>query len=444
VHTASCSGGRMAEEEGSEDASPSPRELDMTLLHENVGILLHADPEVSDRNALIELAPTHPGLSESIVADVLATMRGRGFAALHYFEQMSPEMKEEAYTVVSSWLADELPNMAAIASRGDSPEASGWKQAGINSSLLLGGGLLLGVPVLAVGAAVVGGVIGYRQGAEETAVFDCLRERGRGILEPLVILLHAAPELRDVAPASWRSTLDQKGTTLARQLLDTTYRHQCTAKFAPLAAAAESARRAEAASGGAGGPFVSQDTLRTVYECACALRVAHSGTSAVSVWAEHLSLQLIESEWENVPGSPLPAAPSTAIGRGGDARLAEPGSDVAAASASPSSQTREPGWRLIRSNPTAAARERGELPLLIVALCGVDVLADLLGDVAPGAVDSLPGLRVHRRMHATAVRNQEESPIDWLCPSCGGMTVDCRTLLLSTLCVSYRCRLCNA
>ena len=46
--------------------------------------------------AFIELAPRHPGLSESIVADVLATMRGRGFAALHYFEQMAPEVKEEA------------------------------------------------------------------------------------------------------------------------------------------------------------------------------------------------------------------------------------------------------------------------------------------------------------------------------------------------------------
>ena len=87
--------------------------------------------------------------------------------------------------------------------------------------------------------------------------------------------------------------------------------------------------------------------------------------------------------------------------------MAEPGSDAAAAPPSPSSQNREPGWRLIRSNPTAAARGHGELPLLIVALCGVDLMADLLGDVVPGVVDSLPGLRVHRRMHATAVRKQQ-------------------------------------
>jgi hypothetical protein len=103
------------------------------------------------------------------VADVLATMRGRGFAALHYFEQMAPEVKEEAYVAVSGWLAAELPNMAAVASTSAAPEPAGWKQAGINSSLLLGGGLLLGAPVLALGAAVVGGVIGYRQAAEEIA-----------------------------------------------------------------------------------------------------------------------------------------------------------------------------------------------------------------------------------------------------------------------------------
>lgn len=338
-------------------------------------------------------------------------MRGRGFAALHYFEQMSPEVKERAYIAVSSWLAEELPNMAALALTRAAPESSGWKQAGVNSSLLLGGGLLLGMPALAVGAAVVGGLIGYRQGAEETAVFDCLRERGRGILEPLVILLHAAPELRDLAPASWRPTLAQKGTALARQLLDTTYRHQCTAKFAPLAAAADCARRDTAAdpSAGSGRSFVSQDTLRTVYECVCALRAAHAGSSAVSVWAEHLSLQLIESEWDQLPGSPQPAAPSSVLGRG-DARMAEPGSDAATAPASPSSQSREPGWRLIRSNPNATARERGELPLLIVALCGVDAMRDLLGDVTPVAVDSLPGLRVHRQMHTIAVRNANSQP----------------------------------
>ena len=295
--------------------------------------------------------------------------------------------------------------MAAVASTSGSPESSGWKQAGINSSLLLGGGLLLGMPALAVGAAVVGGMIGYRRGAEETAVFDCLRERGRGILEPLVILLHAAPELRETAPASWRPTLDHKGTMLARQLLDTTYRHQCTAKFAPLAAAADSAKRDESSPGESRSPdkpFISKDTLRTVYECACALRVAHAGGSAVSVWAEHLTLQLLESEWDGVPRPSLPAAASDVPGRG-DARLGAPGTDAAASSAPPSPETREPGWRLIRSNPTPAARDRGELPLLIVAVCGVDAMGDLLGDVAPVGVDSLPGLRVHRQMHATAV-----------------------------------------
>ena len=348
------------------------------------------------------------------MADVLATMRGRGFAALHYFEQMAPEVKEEAYVAVSGWLAAELPNMAAVASTSAAPEPAGWKQAGINSSLLLGGGLLLGAPVLALGAAVVGGVIGYRQAAEEIAVFDCLRECGRGILEPLVILLHAAPELRDVPPASWRPTLDRKGTQLARQLLDATYRHQCTAKFTPLAAAAgvlgSEAAAATAAGIGEGGgkPFLSQDTLRTVYECACALRVSHSGPSAIAVWAEHLSLQLIESEWDHTPGPPLLA---TSIPGRGDARNAAPASDIAAtaataaaADATPPPRTqREPGWRLIRSKPSDAARARGEPPLLIVALCGVDAMGDLLGDVEPGTVDSLPGLRVHRRMHAAAV-----------------------------------------
>jgi hypothetical protein len=146
-----------------------------------------------------------------------------------------------------------------------------------------------------------------------------------------------------------------------------------------------------------------------VYECVCALRAAHAGSSAVSVWAEHLSLQLIESEWDQLPGSPQPAAPSSVLGRG-DARMAEPGSDAATAPASPSSQSREPGWRLIRSNPNATARERGELPLLIVALCGVDAMRDLLGDVTPVAVDSLPGLRVHRQMHTTAVRSANSQP----------------------------------
>jgi hypothetical protein len=43
----------MAEYDAQQDeesAAATPRDLDMTLLHESVGILLHSDPEVSDRN----------------------------------------------------------------------------------------------------------------------------------------------------------------------------------------------------------------------------------------------------------------------------------------------------------------------------------------------------------------------------------------------------------
>lgn len=311
--------------------------MNMGLLHEDVGILLHADSDVSDRNvsarpahssphrrclfnrrnlltkgalalsrpqARIELAPRHPDLTDIIVADVLATMRGRGYGSLHYFEALSPETKEEAYIAVSSWLAAELPNMAAVATASAGPDAGGgWRQGGINAGLLLGGGLLLGAPVLALGAAVVGGVYGYNQADANTAVFDCLRECGRGVLEPIVILLHAAPELRDVPPANWLPTLESKGTALAKQLLDATYHHQCTAKFTPLAAMATAS---VSTTGGSSGEvergseaFISRDSVRTVYECACALRVSHAAVSPL-VWSEYLTLQLIESEWDHV------------------------------------------------------------------------------------------------------------------------------------------------
>ena len=57
-------------------------------------------------------------------------------------------------------------------------------------------------------------------------------------------------------------------------------------------------------------------------------------------------------------------------------------------------QTPAPGWRLVRCQP--AAPDEAEPPLLVVALCGVDAMGDLLGEVQPATVDSLPGLRVHR------------------------------------------------
>ena len=46
-----------------ERQSRSPRDLDMTLLHENAGILLHADPEVSDRNVRSLFAIHRPARS---------------------------------------------------------------------------------------------------------------------------------------------------------------------------------------------------------------------------------------------------------------------------------------------------------------------------------------------------------------------------------------------
>jgi hypothetical protein len=236
---------------------------------------------------------------------VLEVQRGRGFAALHHWESLAPEVKEEAYAVVSRWLMDELPNLQPAAARAEKPSgggavtSAGWTLAGVGGGLLVGGGLVAGgfivaVPGLAMGAALVGGALGYAgpgSQASRRGVFECLRECGRGLREPLVILLHAAPALREAKPAKWRALLDSKpapGRTtcldLAQRLLDETYRNQCTAKFARLTRAPFSP------------PFYrGADPLDVAYHAACALRLAH--TSDASLWYLYPELTLVQSEY---------------------------------------------------------------------------------------------------------------------------------------------------